>query len=338
MFHALTGKICSGENLTQQEMAEAVAAIMAGGLDEGLLAVFLTALHEKGETVEEVAGAAQALRRHMALVEATRKPLVDTCGTGGDGSSTFNISTAAALVAAAAGGAVAKHGNRSVTSKTGSADVLEALGIRIDAPLPVVRRCIDELGFGFCFAPLCHPCLRHAGAVRKRLGFPTIFNLLGPLSNPAGAGYQVLGVGKPRLQRLLAEALSLLGTERAFLVCGGDGLDEVTLSGPTAVLETGPHGVSETVWTPADFGLGESSLTGLQVEGPKQSAEMILQIFSGALGAGRDIVLANASAALVVCGLAPDLRTGVSMGADALDSGRALQLIHKLRELTSANE
>ena len=329
---SLIGKVCGGDNLTRAEMADAVAVMMAGQFDEGQLGVFLTALREKGETVDEVVGAAEAMRACMLRPPVTRKPLVDTCGTGGDGSCSFNISTAAALVAAASGAAVAKHGNRSITSKTGSADVLTELGVNIEAPLERVGKNIDELGFGFCFAPLCHPSMKHVSQVRKKLGKPTIFNLLGPLANPAAAEYQVLGVGKPHLHRLLAEALAKLGTKRAFVVCGGDGLDEITLNGPTRVLEAVEGGLHEHSWNPSDFGLPSSTLGGMQVDNPQESAEVIRALFRGVKGPARDIVLANAAAALFVSGAAKSLKEGVSVCAKAIDAGKATELLNKLAE------
>jgi anthranilate phosphoribosyltransferase len=251
-------KLDAGTSLSLCEATAAFDAVMTGGCSADEVSRLLLALRAKGETVEEVAGAARSLRKHMTPIRTHRTGLVDTCGTGGDGSGTFNISTAAALVTAAAGVPVAKHGNRSITSRSGSADVLAALGVNIEAPVLCVQQCIDEIGIGFCFAPQLHPAMKHVNSVRRQLAVPTIFNLLGPLCNPAQAPYQVLGVGKPRLHQLLAKALSLVGIKRAVVVCGGDGLDEVTLSGSTNVIQIEGDTLTELTWTPATFGLAES--------------------------------------------------------------------------------
>ncbi|MEX0977806.1 MAG: anthranilate phosphoribosyltransferase, partial [Pirellulales bacterium] len=275
MIEATLGRLAAGENLSQEEMAATIDAVVEGRLSEGEMGLLLTALRAKGETSQEVAGAATALRRHMTPIRTTRSGVVDTCGTGGDGSGTFNISTAAALVVAAAGVPVAKHGNRAVTSKTGSADALAALGVNINASVEQVEKCLDQLGICFCFAPLVHPSMKQVSQVRKKLGVPTIFNLLGPLSNPAGAPFQVVGVGRSELRTLLAEALLLLGTTRALVVQGEDGLDEVTLSGPTRVTEVTPGGLRNFSWTPSDFGLAPASLDSLRVGGAEESARMI---------------------------------------------------------------
>src|SRR5436190_10583843 len=231
------GRLAAGEHLSLDEMSAAIDAVMQGRCSAGEIGLLLTGLRLKGETVEEVAGAALAMRRHMTPIRSSRPGIVDTCGTGGDGSATFNISTAAALVTAAAGVAVAKHGNRRVTSRTGSADVLQQLGVNVEATVPVVETCLDELGICFCFAPLLHPAMKQVAEVRRKLGVPTIFNLLGPLTNPASAPFQMIGVGRPELRHLLAQALTLLGTRHAIVVHGDDGLDEVTLGGLTQVTD-----------------------------------------------------------------------------------------------------
>ncbi len=332
----LLGRLVAGENLSREQMTAAVDSIMRGQVPEGEIALFLTALRAKGETVAEVAGAAAALRRHMTSIPTRRTGVIDTCGTGGDGSGTFNISTAAALVTAAAGVPVAKHGNRSYTSKTGSADVLAALGVNIEASVPLVAECLDELGICFCFAPLLHPSMKHVGAVRKKLGVPTIFNLLGPLSNPAGAPFQLLGVGKENLHRLLAESLALLGTERAVVVRGEDGLDEVTLAGKTQVIEVRGDELREFVWTPADFGLATQSLAGLQVGSPAESAAMIRGILAGERGPARDIVVLNSAAALWTAGHSISLPQAAQAAATAIDSGAASRLLGDLAKKTSA--
>ncbi len=274
------------------------------------------------------------MRQHMTPIRTTRTQVVDTCGTGGDASGTFNISTAAALVAAAAGIGVAKHGNRSITSKTGSADVLEALGVNIEAEVPVVERCLDELGFCFCFAPRLHPSMRNVAAVRRKLGVPTIFNLLGPLCNPASAPFQLLGVGRPQIRTLMADALLSLGTQRALVVSGADGLDEITLSGPTHVIETRPPQVREFTWSPAEFGVAESPLDSVRVDGPQASADMVREVLAGQPGAPREIVVINAAAALWIAGKSDSTRQCAELAAEAIDSGRAAGLLADLVQLT----
>ena len=237
MIEAAIQIVEAGGDLSMEQMAAAMGRIMDGACHEPQIARLLAALHRKGETVAEVAGAAAAMRQRMTPIRSTRPDLIDTCGTGGDGSKTFNISTAAALVAAAAGVPVAKHGNRGITSRSGSADVLAALGVHVEADVGCVEQCLEELGICFCFAPLLHTAMKHVAAVRKQLGTPTIFNILGPLVNPASAPFQLLGVGRAELQPLLAEALLMLGAGRALVVHGSDGLDEVTLGGTTSVIE-----------------------------------------------------------------------------------------------------
>lgn len=325
-----------GEDLPLETMRSAINAIMAGEVSEEAIAQLLTGLAKKGETVDEVAGAAMALREHMTPIRSTRTTIVDTCGTGGGGSKTFNVSTTAALVAAAAGATVAKHGNRSVTSRTGSADVLAELGVNIEASVPQVEACLEELGICFCFAPLMHPSMKHVGAVRKRLGIRTIFNVLGPLANPARATRQVLGAGLPELRPLLAGAMQRLGTERTLVVSGADGLGDVTVAGETNVSEVECEQVSEYRWTPEDFGLERSATTGLEVESPAHSAMVIRKILKGQPGTARDIVVLNAAAALIAADLASDPRDGAQKAAAAIDSGAASGLLAKLAERSHA--
>jgi anthranilate phosphoribosyltransferase len=330
------GRVSAGEDLSMDDMAQVVDTIMLGQASDQQVALLLTALRAKGETIEEIAGAAMALRKHMTPIRTKRTKLIDTCGTGGGGSGTFNISTAAALVAAAAGAAVAKHGNRRITSKSGSADVLAELGVNIDAGVDTVQRCLDELGIGFCFAPLLHRSMRHVSAVRKSLGFPTIFNLLGPLCNPAGAPFQLLGVGKRELRQTLAAALCKLGTQRAAVVCGEDGLGEVTLSGKTCVTEVQDGILSELTWTPADFGLQPIDSKELLADGPAASARIIRSVLSGSRGPCRDIVVANAAAALWVSGLDQSLNRCAGRAAEAIDSRAAESLLARLIQLSNA--
>lgn len=319
-----------------EEMAATIETVMDGDWSEGEIALLLTGLHEKGETFEEIAGAARALRQRMTPIRTRRTGVIDTCGTGGDGSGTFNVSTAAAIVAAAAGLPVAKHGNRSITSRSGSADALAALGVNIQADVATVERCLDELGICFCFAPLLHESMKQVAPVRQKLAFPTIFNLLGPLTNPAGAEFQLLGVGRAELQPLLARALGLLGIRRAIVVHGEDGLDELTIAGPTRITEVTSAGLLEFTWTPSDFGLPTSGLATLQVSGPEESAEIIRGVLDGERGAARDIVLMNAAAALWVAGHVEAPEEGAAKAAMAIDGGRARALLEELARVTNA--
>ena len=329
MITSALGRLAAGDNLSLDEMADVIDQVMRGGVPENEIALLLTALRHKGETIDEIAGAALAMRRHVTQIRTTRTGLVDTCGTGGDASGTFNISTAAAIVAAAAGAPVAKHGNRSITSKSGSADVLAALGVNIEAPVPVVERCLDELGICFCFAPHLHPAMKHVAPVRKKLGVPTIFNLLGPLCNPAGAPFQVLGVGKPELHRTLAEVLARLGCERAVVVHGAGGLDEVSLDGPTDVIEIRSQQTRRFVWKPEDFGLAPAGRETMLIDGPAASAALIRRILEGELGPPRDVVVLNAAAALWTAGMSELPRECAQRGAAAIDSGEAKQLLER---------
>lgn len=336
MMHAILGRVSAGQDLSMPEMAEVVDALMQGKWPDPEIALLLTALSAKGETVAEIAGAAQALRKHMTRIRTSRPDVVDTCGTGGDGSGTFNISTAAALVTAAAGVPVAKHGNRAISSKSGSADVLAALGVNVEAPVAVAEQCLEALGICFCFAPLLHPAMKHVSQVRRQLGMPTIFNLLGPLANPASARYQLLGVGKPEIRARLSAALELLGTERALVVRGHDGLDEITLGGSTDVTIVSPEGTRQLVWSPDDFGLPTSSLDALRVSGPEASAAVILRVLSGEPGAARNIVVLNAAAAIWTAGKDDSLPACAQRAAAAIDFGAAFNLLQRLAEMTHA--
>ena len=351
MIEATLGRLAAGDDLSMEDMSRAVEAIMLGLCSEAEIALLLTGLALKGETVAEVAGAAAAMRRQMTPIRTRRQGLIDTCGTGGDASGTFNISTAAALVTAAAGVPVAKHGNRRVTSRSGSADVLAALGVNVEADVACVESCLDELGICFCFAPLLHASMKHVSSVRQKLGTPTIFNLLGPLVNPAAAPFQLLGVGRQELRPLLAEALTILGTQRAVVVCGEDGLDEVTLAGTTYVSEVrgaGPFGdsdnsganarggaVREFTWRPEDFGLQRAGLESMKVSGPDESAAMIRAILNGQPGPPREIVVLNAAAALWTAGKQASLRDCAAQAAAAIDSAAARDLLAQLVERTN---
>ena len=333
--HGLLGRLAAGENLSVEETTTAVDGIMQGSWSEGEIALFLTGLRDKGETPQEVAGAAAAMRRHMRPIRTTRTGVIDTCGTGGIGSHLFNVSTTAAIVTAAVGVPVAKHGNRRVTSQSGSADVLRDLGVNVEADVPVVEACLEELGLCFCFAPLLHQAMKHVGPVRQKLGGRTIFNLLGPLTNPAGAKLQLLGVGRSELRPLLAEALQLLDVERAVIVSGDDGLGEVTIAGTSSVTEvcrtpSGRHTITATTWTPADFGLPTSSLETIAVDSPSASAAIIRDVLNGKTGPARDIVIANAAAAVWTAGRAETPLAAATLVRNAIDSGAARELLAKL--------
>jgi len=336
MLTTVLGKLAAGQNLSMPEMQEVIDEVMQGRVPESQIALLLTALAHKGETVEELAGAAAAMRQHMTPIRHNRLGVIDTCGPGGHSSGTFNISTAAALVTAAAGVPVAKHGNRSITSKTGSADALAALGVNIAAPVPVVEKCLNEIGVCFCFAPSLHTAMKHVAAVRKSLPFRTIFNLLGPLCNPASAPYQLLGVGKPELRPLLAQALALLGTQRTLVVYGEDGIGEVSLSGPTQITEVSADGLREFTWSPSDFGVNAASRDSLLVDSPQQSAEVIHHVLAGDSGPSRDIVILNAAAALWTVGHHADLKSCAATAAAAIDSGQARQTLAELVRITNS--
>lgn len=320
---ALIGRVSAGEDLTFEDTGGAIDQIMQGQWNEQQIALFLTALHHKGETSEEIAGAAAVLRKHMTPIRSDRPLLLDTCGTGGDGSRTFNISTAAAIVTAAAGTPVAKHGNRGMTSSSGSADVLAELGVNIEATVAQAEKCLDKVGICFCFAPLLHGAMRHVSSVRKQLGFRTIFNLLGPLSNPAKATHQLLGVGQASLRPLLAPALQRLGTNRSLIVCGQDGLDEVTLRGPTNCTEVTSETRRDFSWTPSDFGFDEvSNYDSILITGPADSAAKIRDVLDNRPGLARDIVVLNAAAALWIAGQG-DPGQCVGLASEAIASGAA---------------
>jgi len=317
-------------------MEEVVGLLLAGKVPEKEIALLLTALKHKGETADEIAGAARAMRRHMTPIKTTRTNVVDTCGTGGVGSDLFNISTAAAIVVAAAGVPVAKHGNRSVTSKSGSSDVLAALGVNVDAPVEVVERCLNELGICFCFAPKLHPAMKHVASVRKALGFATIFNLLGPLCNPAGARRQLLGVGKRELAQTMAEVLSRLGTEHAVVVHGTDGMGEASLSAPTEVIEVTGDQLRQFTWQPGDFGLSISPRAALTISDPAASAAVIRSVLGGERGPQRDVVVLNAAAALWTAGVDRAPRVCAKRAAAAIDNGEARRLLARWGELSQA--
>ncbi|QDT36818.1 anthranilate phosphoribosyltransferase [Stratiformator vulcanicus] len=324
-----------GADLTSDEMRAAVGELMEGRAEEIPTAALLTALRIRGETADEIVGAARAMRERAEQIPCEAEDLIDTCGTGGDGLGTFNISTATAIIVAACGMKVAKHGNRSVSSRSGSADVLEALDVQIGLSPAAVGRCIDEVGIGFCFAPLVHGAMKHAVPIRKALGFPTIFNLLGPLTNPAGAKFQLLGANRTESARKLAGALANLGTTRSVVVCGADELDEVALWGETAAFVVEGDKIDEQSWTPKMFGLESCQADDLRVENPEQSANVIRAILSGEHGPARSIVVANTAAALFAAGRCDDLKAGVATAAEAIDRGIASETLTRLIALTT---
>jgi anthranilate phosphoribosyltransferase len=336
VLDTILGRVSGGDDLSMDEMAETIGLMMDGGCADDQIALLLTALRSKGECVDEVAGAAQAMRQHMVKIPSQHENLLDTCGTGGDASGTFNISTAAAIVASAAGAHVAKHGNRSITSKSGSSQVLEALGVNIGADVDQVGACLDEAGICFCFAPLMHPSMKQVAAVRRQLGVPTIFNMLGPLCNPAGAPFQLLGVGRAEMRPLLAAALLKLGTQRSLVVHGTDGLDEVTLSGATLVTEVVHGELNEFEWHPSEFGLATAGKEEMMVEGPEASAALIERILGGQAGAPRDIVILNAAAALFTVGIDRSPQKCAGLAGTAIDSGAARRQLDELIRVSNA--
>lgn len=325
----------NGGSSSSAQIAEAFGVLMDGQADPIEISSLLTALTLRGETSAELAGAAVAMKARATRIPTRTTGLLDTCGTGGDQLHTFNISTAAAIVASAAGVPVAKHGNRQASSKSGSADVLEALGVNINLTPEAVGRCIDEIGIGFCFARLLHQAMQHVAPVRQKLGFRTIFNLLGPLTNPAGAEYQLLGTNRVATAKKLAIAKAELGGTRTLVVCGADQLDEVSLWGTTTVFDVQGSQITEHHWTAADMGLAECRVEALTVDSPAQSAEVIRKVLAGERGPSRDIVLANAGAALLTAGKAEQLRHAVELAGNAIDSGNAAK---KLEALAAASQ
>jgi anthranilate phosphoribosyltransferase len=321
----------SGEHLTADEAYQAMSALLTGSSSDSLIAAFLVALKMKGETAAELAGFARAMRERMIAVDAGAD-VVDTCGTGGDGSGTFNISTAAALVMAGAGARIAKHGNRSLSGSSGSADVLEALGVRIATTPEESAWAVREIGIGFLFAPNLHPAMKFAQPVRRELKMRTVFNLLGPLANPASPQRQLIGAPTPQAARLMAEALAMLKITRAFVVHGHGGLDEISTLGPTHVWEVAGSGLTEYKWTPRSFGLDTDLAGGLTGGDPAHNATIICAILNGQPGPPRNIVLANAAAGLVLTGLAPDLLSGVAVAAQAIDSRAAMHKLELLKK------
>jgi anthranilate phosphoribosyltransferase len=325
--------VAGSDHLTADHASAVLDEIMEGRSSEVQTAAFLIALRTKGETVAELVGLARTMRRLAAEVETGRHDLVDTAGTGG-GPSTFNISTAAALVAAGAGCAVAKHGNRSNTSRSGSADLLEALGVRIDLAPEAVAECIAEVGFGFMFAPRHHAAMKHVVPVRRELAVRTIFNFLGPLTNPAGASRQLLGVSDRHYQETIAEALLGLGCERALVVCAADGLDEIGVSGETRVVEVAGGRTEEWFVSPQELGVEPAPLDRIAGGSPVENAGVVRRVLEGEGGPARAVVALNAGAAILAAGAAADLAEGVARAREAIDSGAARQVLERLVETT----
>ena len=316
-------QLLDGRDLTRADARRVMGSIMAGEATPAQIGGFLVALRLKGETADEIAGCAEAMREHVLPVKPERDDLVDTAGTGGDGGKTFNISTAAALVAAAAGAGVAKHGNRSVSSQSGSADVLEALGFELDLPAERIAESIDSLGFGFMFAPMHHPAMRHAAPVRRELAARTVFNVLGPLTNPAGARAQVVGVYSPLLVPVIADVLAKLGARRAFVVHGAGGIDELSPAGPNLLCEVVDGSVRQREIDPRDLGVERCDPQELRGGSAEENAVKIREVFDGANGPPRAAILLNAAGAVAAGGHAADLAEGYALAREALDSGAA---------------
>jgi anthranilate phosphoribosyltransferase len=334
LIDRLTATARAGRNLTRQDSAAAFTEIMSGGVADAQIEQFLAALADKGEAVEEIVGAAEIMRRHVTPIECADPDAVDTCGTGGDGISTFNVSTAAAIVAAGAGATVAKHGNRTNTRKSGSAEVMRALGVNIEAPPEIVARCIREAGIGFLFAAQLHPAMKHALAARKKLGRRTIFNLLGPLTNPAGVRRQVIGVASPALLDKIPQALTELGALRALVVHGHGGVCDFSISGTSRYVELRDGRLIPGTIAPQDVGLAGAPIEVLLTDSPEASADMIRAVLSGQAGPCRDCTLLNAAAALAAAGVAESLADGVARGAESIDSHAAAHKLALLVEIT----
>jgi anthranilate phosphoribosyltransferase len=327
-------RVVEGRSLRETEAAAAMIDVVEGLATPAQIAAFVVGLRMKGETAEEVAGLARIMRRYATRVEAGGD-VVDIVGTGGDGAHTFNISTISAFVVAAAGARVAKHGNRGVTSACGSADILEALGVAIDLPPEGVARCVREVGFGFMFAPLYHPAMRHAVVPRREIGVRTVFNLLGPLTNPAGATAQVTGVAVPEVGPIIAEVLRLLGSRRALVVHGKDGVDELSIAAATRVYDVADGSVRDFEITPEEFGLRRAPADAVRGGTVEANLQLARAVLSGEAGPARDVVLLNAAAGLLVAGLVSDLGDGIRLAAEVIDSGKARAKLEEIRAVSS---
>jgi anthranilate phosphoribosyltransferase len=330
-FKDVLSQLLERQDLTQSAMLELMRQVMSGELTPAQISAFLIALRAKGETVEEIAAAAMVMRELSIKVDIQdTRHLIDTCGTGGDGIQTFNVSTVCAFVAAAAGAKVAKHGGRSVSSTCGSADVLEAMGVNVNQAPDQVAACVNEIGIGFMFAPNHHSAMKYAAPVRRELGVRTLFNLLGPMTNPATARRQVMGVFDKSLTGKLAKVLQKLGSEHVLVVHGADGMDEISFTGDTYVAELKNGQVTEYVINPSQLGLATYRLKDIQIQNAEESKAMILDVLNGKPGAARDIVLMNAGAAIYVSGQAESLKAGIQKAAEVIDSGGALEKLNQL--------
>ncbi len=336
MLKDAVAALLASESLTTGEAAEALGEIMDGAAPPALTAAFLTALKIKGETAAEITGCARALRQRSVKIDPGPGVVLDTCGTGGDGLGTFNVSTLTALTAAACGARVAKHGNRAASSKCGSSDLLEALGCRVELPREKAETLLRTLGFTYLHAPNFHPAMKHAGPIRKELGFRTIFNVLGPLSNPAGANAQVLGVYAPALVRTMVEVLQALGSVRVFAFHGADGLDELSTTGENRAIELAEGRLIERVIKPEDAGLPRARVSDLLGGSPADNAAIARELLGGAKGPRRDIVVLNTAFALIAAGVAKDPADGAARAAAALDSGAARRKLEDFAAATQA--
>jgi len=338
MIKVSVSKVVAGENLTQSEMETTMEEIMTGVATPAQIGAFITALRMKGETVEEIAGAARVMRAMATKIDITNQlknePILDTCGTGGDGTSTFNVSTATAFVAAGGGVIVAKHGNRAVSSKCGSADVLETLGVKLDIAHTDVARCLKEVGIGFLFAPLFHGAMKYAAGPRREIGLRTIFNVLGPLTNPAGATAQLLGVYDPGLTEKIARVLGRLGISEAFVVCGEGTFDEVSITSPTRVSQLKDGKVRTFDITPEDYGFTRANVASIKGGDTQENADIMRKILDGEKGPKRDMVLLNAGAAFAAAGLDSDIEKGIQRARDSIDSGQAKEKLNALMDFT----
>ncbi len=350
MIKEAIGKVVEKKDLTEQEAITVMNEIMNGEATEAQIGAFITALRMKGESVEEITGCARVMREHatpICIVDSgvvdldrddiniDRETIIDTCGTGGDKTNTFNISTASAFAVAGAGLKVAKHGNRSVSSLCGSADVIETLGINLNLPPSEIEKCLNQIGIGFLFAPLLHGAMKYAAGPRKQVGIRTIFNILGPLSNPAKATAQVLGVYSEHLCTVLANVLGNLGVKRAMVVHGQDAIDEISITGPTRVAELKDKQVKTYDLSPEQFGLKSAAMEDIRGGNAQENAQIILNILKGEKGAKRDIVVLNAAAAIYVGGMVKDMSMGIKIASDSIDSGKALEKLELLREFTN---
>lgn len=332
MLKDAIGKVVARQGLSADEAAAALGEIMDGAATPALIAAFVTALRMKGETVEEITGCARAMRQRVVRVDAGPGTVLDTCGTGGDGQGTFNISTLAAIVAASCGARVAKHGNRAASSKCGSADLLETLGVKIENPKEKIEKILREVGIAYLHAPNFHPAMKHAGPIRKELGFRTVFNILGPLCNPAFATAQAIGVFSPGLCRTFCEVLQALGSRRVFAYHGHGGLDELSTTGENAVVELNAGKISELTIGPATIGVPVARPADLLGGTPQDNARIALEILGGKQGAPRDIVVLNVAVALIAAGIAGDPREGARRAAQALDTGASRRKLDQLVE------